>query len=163
MIHDFLLFLYFTASLNFQSKARQLIVEPIRQTVVRIVLWFEEIYMFNSMSNILYKHLGLIVFRGELTKENYKFRFLSFSKLGGREGGGECFRLCHKELFWKGYGKYWCNGDCQWKEKCQPKEESVPDCKVASLVSMATCKMYFIIHDNENCSGALKRTPMTVF
>ena len=49
MIHDFLLFLYFTASLNFQSKARQLIVEPIRQTVVRIVLWFEEIYMFNSM------------------------------------------------------------------------------------------------------------------
>ena len=55
MIHDFLLFLYFTASLNFQSKARQLIVEPIRQTVVRIVLWFEEIYMFNSMSNILYK------------------------------------------------------------------------------------------------------------
>ena len=62
-------------------------MEPIRQTVVRIVLWFEEIYMFNSMSNILYKHLGLIVFRGELTKENYKFRFLSFSNLDGREGG----------------------------------------------------------------------------
>ena len=110
MIHDFLLFFKFTASLNFQSKARQLIVEPIRQTVVRIVLWFEEIYKFNRISNILYresilehkrnklyniitllyffhtsKHLlGLMVFRGDLTKENYDFRFLSFSKLGGR-------------------------------------------------------------------------------
>ena len=109
MIHDFLLFLYFTASLNFQSKARQLIVEGIRQTVVRIVLWFEEIYMFNSMSNILYKHLGLIVFRGELTKENYKFRFLSFSKLGGREGEMMCGglgRLGGGGLGWGIYGLF---------------------------------------------------------
>ena len=51
MIRDFLI----KASLNFQSKASQLIVEPIRQTVVRIVLWFEEIYKFNRISNILYK------------------------------------------------------------------------------------------------------------
>ena len=50
MFYDPRLFflILFEALLNFQSKARQLIVEGIRQTVVRIVLWFEN---FNLIDN----------------------------------------------------------------------------------------------------------------
>ena len=123
MIHDFLFFLEFKASLNFQSKARQLIVEPIRQTVVRIVLWFEEIYKFNRISNILYKESILEHKRNKLFNITTLLCFFILPNISwawwylGETWqkkimildfyhspnwvGGECFRQCHKDLFWR--------------------------------------------------------------